>query len=99
MSSEVLQGVETLAEEPVSFPQFSSLFTICIAAFPDALVKGAADERGGGIPTTVFGSHVVLSVVIESPHLHHELLTDLHTRVRVDFQLAWVDWGAKLGVT
>lgn len=63
MSSEVLKGMEALAEKPVSFPKLRSLPTPGTATFLDALAERTADKRGGGIPTTVFGGHVVLSTV------------------------------------
>jgi len=63
MSGEVLEGVETLAKKPISFPKLSSLPTPGTATFLDALAEGTADERGGGIPTTIFGGHVVLDAI------------------------------------
>ena len=66
MGSEVLEGVETLPEKPVRLPEFGSVFTPGIATFLDALAERTADERGGGIPPTIFSGHVVLSAIRQS---------------------------------
>ena len=61
VSGEVLEGMETLSKKPVSLPKLSPFVTPRIATFLDALAERTADERGGGIPTTVFSGHVILS--------------------------------------
>ena len=61
VGSEILKGMETLSEKPVSFPKLSPIPTPGTAALLDALAERAADERGGGIPTAIFSGHIVLS--------------------------------------
>ena len=63
VSSKVLKGMETLSKKPVSFPKLSSLPIPGAATFLDALAERTADERSGGIPSTVFSGHVVLSAI------------------------------------
>jgi hypothetical protein len=60
MSSKILEGMETLSKKPVCFPKCGSLSTPRFATFLDTVAKRTANECGGGIPTAVFGGHVVL---------------------------------------
>ena len=71
MSSEILEGVETLSKKPVSFPKLGSLPTPGAATFLDTFTERTTNERGGGVPTTVFGGHVVLSAIYQSLCHHH----------------------------
>ena len=60
VSSKILEGMETLAKKPVCFPKRGSFSTPRFTSFLDTVAKRTANESGGGIPTTVFGGHVVL---------------------------------------
>jgi len=71
MSSEILEGMETLSKKPVRFPKLGSLPTSGTATFLDTLAERTANERGRGVPTTVFGGHVVLSMMHQSLGRHH----------------------------
>ena len=71
MSSEILQGMETLSKKPVSFPKLGSLPTPCTATFLDTLAERTANERGGCVPTIAFGGHIVLSTIYQSLCHHH----------------------------
>ena len=71
MSSEILEGMETLSKKPVSFPKLGSLPTSGIATFLNTFAERAANERSGCIPTTVFGGHIVLSAAYQPLCRHH----------------------------
>ena len=61
VSSEILKGMKTLSEKPVCFPELGSLPAPGTATPLDTFTERTANERSGGIPTTVFSGHVVLS--------------------------------------
>ena len=99
MSSEILEGMETLSKKPVRFPKVGSLPTPGTATFLDTLAERTTNKRSGSVPTTAFGGHVVLGTIHQSYAVTIELSTDLHTRARVYLQLAWVDGRTELHAT
>jgi len=97
MGKQVLHGVETCPKTAIRFPKMRTLLTLRLAGVLDARLEGASDERGGCVPSLIFGRHVFLEGVSKK-YRDNQDLSYLHSSIVVKLKLPIIYWRPEFGM-